>query len=601
MSFSSSERARFHHGMCGRRSLPVSVARLVALLCMAAPGLSFGAEVTFESLLKDMDDLERLTRLPDPAYSHHLASSTDPASMTVTDSALPDWFDDAFNNWYSNLDGSGYIRRETGPDGLPQIVMMEADGPGTIVRLYSGVPFYGPGILRIYLDDPDDPVIEANILALLGGYEMPFLQPIAGLRANGWTSYLPLPYAHYCKVAMSEPYLLDPLFYYHVNYLQFAEGTQVRTYSASDPVEHEALLLSVAERLADPSTPRIPSTAQVHSYAADVASDETVVLFRTNDAPATICRFTCSVDSEDLELALRQCVVKIIFDDSALPQVCAPLGDLFGSVPGLRSFSSLAAGVADDGCMYLHWLMPYQNSAEVQLTNSGSQDVSLTGEVVTAPYAWDVSSMYFHAKWRTEQDIPTYPRSDWNLMECQGTGVYVGNVFYFMNPVDFWWGEGDDRVYVDGDTLPTLWGTGTEDYYGFSWGSKELFSHAYHCMISAGSGFGGYGHNVMSRYHVTDPIPFTSSFRFDMGIWHWAPCDVTIATTCYWYALPGATDTFTAPDPKDLPIPELPPADTTLSSCGSEGSASYATCMLLVWGVGSRRRRRRNRGVRARA
>ena len=108
-------------------------------------------------------------------------------------------------------------------------------------------------------------------------------------------------------------------------------------------------------------------------------------------------------------------------------------------------------------------------------------------------------------------------------------------------PGTAWWGEGDEKIYVDGESFPGLFGTGTEDYFGYAWSTPERFEHAYHAQTAApGNGFGGLW--SMNRFHILDPIPFARSLRFDLEIWHWTETTVAVDATVYWYARPGGRD-----------------------------------------------------------
>jgi hypothetical protein len=133
---------------------------------------------------------------------------------------------------------------------------------------------------------------------------------------------------------------------------------------------------------------------------------------------------------------------------------------------------------------------------------------------------------------------------DWNYLKAQGQGLFAGVAFAIDNPVKDWWGEGDEKIYVDGETFPSHFGTGTEDYYGYAWCWPGLFTHAYHAQ-SRCDGPGNYGRTSINRFHVLDRIPFTKDFKFDMELWHWhANCKVNMAVTAYWYARPGSKDGF---------------------------------------------------------
>jgi len=279
-------------------------------------------------------------------------------------------------------------------------------------------------------------------------------------------------------------------------------------------------------------------------------------LRQTFYGPAAITRVVLRAQAGDLEAALRGLVLKVTFDGQAT--IASPLGDFFGSAPGINPYASLPLGMAEDGTMYCHWVAPFQDSAVIELTNHSGQDVTLSGEMTVSDYRWTESSMHLHAKWRAEFDVPTRPMQDWNYLTAQGRGVFVGVAFAIDNPVKDWWGEGDEKIYVDGEAFPSHFGTGTEDYYGYAWCWPGLFTHAYHAQPRC-DGPNNYGRTSVNRFHILDRIPFTRDFKFDMELWHWnETCKVNMAVVAYWYARPGATDRFKAIRAEDTELRSMP-------------------------------------------
>lgn len=116
--------------------------------------------------------------------------------------------------------------------------------------------------------------------------------------------------------------------------------------------------------------------------------------------------------------------------------------------------------------------------------------------------------------------------------------MFVGSNLQITNPTEAWWGEGDEKIYVDGERFPSTFGTGTEDYYGYAWSSNQTFVRPYHAQPRS-DGPGNMGQSSVARYHIADPIPYTKSFKFDLEMWHWAEVQATFARTVYWYAKPG--------------------------------------------------------------
>jgi len=166
--------------------------------------------------------------------------------------------------------------------------------------------------------------------------------------------------------------------------------------------------------------------------------------------------------------------------------------------------------------------------------------------------------MHFHANWRHDCPLDTTNKRDWNYVEVQGKGVYMGDVLAVVNPVEAWWGEGDEKVYVDGEKFPSHVGTGTEDYYGYAWCTPEFFSDPFHAQPRA-EGPGNRGHVTNTRVRILDGIPFAKSLKFDMEVWHWDQVNVSYAATTYWYGAPGAASNRTpAPEMARDCVPALP-------------------------------------------
>ncbi|HXT95498.1 MAG TPA: DUF2961 domain-containing protein, partial [Polyangia bacterium] len=155
-------------------------------------------------------------------------------------------------------------------------------------------------------------------------------------------------------------------------------------------------------------------------------------------------------------------------------------------------------------------------------------------------------ALLFHAGWRPRAVLATRPFSDWHIGTVEGIGHQVGTMLDVENPPSAsWWGEGDEKISVDGEPFPSLFGTGTEDYFGFAWSTPETFAQAYHAQTRApGAGFAGFF--SMNRFHILDPIPFSRALRFDLELWHWTDTSIAADALLYWYARPGGHDDFPA-------------------------------------------------------
>ncbi|MEP0842102.1 MAG: DUF2961 domain-containing protein [Phycisphaerae bacterium] len=523
--------------------------RHVGLWC-AAPVLAVLAQaataaVTIDSLLDEMVDLKRLAQLPDPAYVTKQFSSYDPASKTFSD----------YQGWYANGDAGQFLRREN-KDGRTEFVMMDINGPGAIVRIWSANP---AGVLRIYLDGNAAPAIEAPMNQLLGGQFANLTRPIAGEYSRGWNLYFPIPYARHCKVTSDQG-----RFYYHVNYRTYAEGTAVKTFEPGDLQRLSSKIEETARRLDSPREGAAPPADRKKTpFQADLAPGAEAVLAELNGSLA-ICGLLTHLAAEDLAAAARGVVLKIAFDGEQTVE--APIGDFYGTAPGLTPYASLPLGITEPAegkpqDLWCHWYMPFSKTARVAVKNFTDKNVKIDGAVATVPYEWNDRSLLFHAKWRIERNVPSRPFSDWQHLMANGAGRFVGGHLHIINNVKDWWGEGDEKIYVDGETFPSHFGTGTEDYYGYAWCSPERFVHAYHNQPRC-DGPGNYGNTSVNRWHIVDDIPFTRCFRFDIENWQWnLQGRNTRAAISYWYARPKSTDFFgpiIASDVRYDPVPEYP-------------------------------------------
>jgi hypothetical protein len=133
--------------------------------------------------------------------------------------------------------------------------------------------------------------------------------------------------------------------------------------------------------------------------------------------------------------------------------------------------------------------------------------------------------MHFRARWRVDHDLIASGKDvqDLPFLLARGRGVYVGTTSILLNPAPVptpwggWWGEGDEKVFVDGDTVPSTFGTGSEDYYNYSWSAPDIFFFPY-CGQPRNDGPGNRGFVTNFRWHVVDAIPFRDSIGFSMEL-----------------------------------------------------------------------------------
>jgi len=499
--------------------------------------------VTLVSMLNEMTDLVTLMEVPSPDYkcvqfSSYDRKSTDPNNKSDT-------------NWFANLDIGQYIRVETN-NGSVEYVMADVDGPGAVVRIWSA---NAEGTIKIYLDKSDKPEIVMSMKELLYGNNKLFPPPIAGVHGLGQNCFMPIPYAKHCKITSSAN-----MVYYQVNCRVYENAANVTTFSLKKLEENFDSLKKTMEILESPEKLLFNPIDKNESKGTTVLKPGASFACRDDLADnknELIYNFECKILKGDLEKTLRGCLLEVTFDNMGKPSVQAPLGDFFGTAPGLNKFESLPLGVLDDGTMYCHFLMPFKKKAEFKFTNTTTNEISLNYKICSMPYEWTKLSQYFCAKWRALFNQPTQPRIDWNLFNCKGKGKYVGNMYQISNPVANWWGEGDEKIYIDGEKFPSTFGTGTEDYYGYAYCWYDTFYHAYHNQVRV-DGPANFGHSCVSRFHFLDALTFDKSIKFDIELWHHVSTTVSVASTVYWYERPGAEDDFPLIKKEQLVVPKLP-------------------------------------------
>jgi len=499
-----------------------------------------------------MTDLGRLAHRPSPWYTTAQASSYDRASK------------DPATNWFANGDAGQFIRVET-REGRKEYVMAELKGPGAVVRIWSANP---AGVARFYFDGETVARFEAKLTDLLGGKTEPFLDPLAYVSSRGWNLYFPFPYSRSLKVTLddSEGDRVKSV-YYHVGYRTYAPGTMVTTFKQPDLLPLLSEIEQVRGQLENPATtvvagclvpasPPPPEGTASPTPARDIrrlqpAITHTEVITGRNPTlvslkgPAEVTQFEIEIsprtpvgkNSVDEWRLYRTLILEAWFDGEKCIEV--PIGDFFGSAPGLNEYKTYPFEVSGNK-MTCRFVMPFARSATFKVRNLGSQPAIVTCRAVSRPIVFDKNTYHFKAQWGG-QAKSTRPMHDMTVLAATGEGTFVGMNLFVENPVDAWWGEGDEKIYINGETFPSTFGTGTEDYFGYAWCCPEVFQRPYNAQPRCdGQALGtNRGHTLVERWHILDSMPFSKSFKFDMECWHWADTPCTFTYTAYWYARPG--------------------------------------------------------------
>ncbi|MFD2874301.1 glycoside hydrolase family 172 protein [Mucilaginibacter ximonensis] len=516
---------------------------LKAIIALLSILIFAGCAVDTKIMLSVMTD-NRFRAMKSEGNNEYQASSYDRRSVA---------FDQP--GWFTNRDASQYIRTEE-VDGRKENVMLDVDGPGAVVRFWL-TTFKRDGVIRIYFDNRAEPeiTIPAYDLMKIGlPLGRALLQPHSSYEPKekgGSTLYLPMPFAKHCKVTFEDKDPDNQPRYYQINYIKLGRaetftkenfaGLMKKVDEANDKLLHpDSVITGPATGIDQVIAPN--SEASVDLPAGSSSINMLSIRLKT-DNPT------------DYAQALRSTVLKIDFDGEQT--VWCPIGDFSGSGVGGKPLKSWYRAVTADGEMLCRWVMPYQHTAKITLLNLNDKTVRVSLKAQTKHWNWNKYTMYFHADWKNQVnvplrqvDVPVYPTDknypmDWDLNTIEGSGVFVGETFAVYNRMHVWYGEGDQKLWVDGAKFPVEYGTGTEDYYNTSWAPVVLYQTPFANAPRADNA-DSFGYNTFTRTRNLDAVPFKKSFRFSLETLGWKDGFADFAATTYWYGFKGAKSSAAA-------------------------------------------------------
>jgi hypothetical protein len=464
---------------------------------------------TFDTFVTELADLEALTTMPDPPYVAAQASSRDPLSVTPANAEA----------WFANLDAGHFLRVED-RDGRSESVMLDVSGPGVVTRIWSANP---SGLVRIYVD-AETPSMAIPMKELLDGTTVP--SPLAGEYGRGFQSYLPIPFGRSCKITVESP--VSKGLYWQVGYRRYPAETKIEPFNVQK-LSSASLRAAVGRLSAKPPAPTWTLTEDVGSSGGRARYDAP---FFGGEVTAL------AIESNDFG-ALERARLRIRFDGQQT--VDAPMMDFFGGRSG--EFASLALSHEGPRAS-MHFRMPFEKSVEIEVVGENLPPVRLLAAI--APRPWNTNRLYFHATATHRDRIASRPFQDVTLLDTLGEGRIAGLSFRVDARSELWWGEGDEHIRVDDEEVPSFFGTGTEDHFGYGFCSRKLFATPYNAVTEVQSpdtpGFaascstGNHGRAFMHRAFVFDSIPFSKRVLYDLEAWHQDPnTTMDVGTVVYWY------------------------------------------------------------------
>ncbi len=262
----------------------------------------------------------------------------------------------------------------------------------------------------------------------------------------------------------------------------------------------------------------------------------------------------------------RNTIMRVYWDGSEHPSIECPVGDFFAMAKedSYAQISSLAVCVNPRSGLNCYWEMPFRKSCRITMENIGDEDMVLYYQIDYTITDVPADCAYLHAQFRRTNPLPY--KTDYTILDgVKGKGHYVGTYMTWGVNNNGWWGEGEIKFFMDGDTdYPTICGTGTEDYfcgsYDFDVDGKYIpFTTPYAGLSHVSTSDELYKVQKrfsMYRWHITDPIRFEEELKVTIQALGWRsggrylPLQDDISSVAFWYqTLPF------------VPFPALPDKD----------------------------------------
>ncbi|MCH7904354.1 MAG: DUF2961 domain-containing protein [Armatimonadetes bacterium] len=267
----------------------------------------------------------------------------------------------------------------------------------------------------------------------------------------------------------------------------------------------------------------------------------------------------------------QEMLLRIYWDGSEKPAIEAPVGDFFANAFGKRrEVISIPVIVEDADSYNCFWHMPFRKSARIEIVNQSEKPISLLYYNIDwiKRDSLPEDTPYFYAQYR--QEYPVKSGQDYVVLDTEGAGHYVGTVLSVRTRSPSWFGEGDEKIYIDGEEHPSIWGTGTEDYFLSAWGLKTTSTPYFGTPFFDQWGIVG-GHTSAYRWHINDPLVFQKGIKVTFEHFGWISPDENpdykstswnereddYSSVAFWYQTGTPTFAARAPSGPERKLPSL--------------------------------------------
>jgi hypothetical protein len=294
-----------------------------------------------------------------------------------------------------------------------------------------------------------------------------------------------------------------------------------------------------------------------HDNLQEIRAGEKTVIFDVKGA-GIINHIWITMGPDPGQLSRNDVVIRMYWDGNDFPSVESPIGPFFGqgwNDSYLFTSAPLAATPTEGQGLVSYFAMPFSKGARIELENQSNESIRPLYfyidymEMKKLPH----HSGRFHA-WYNKQlttSVDSVENEHWMfgpgkpnlngtnnyvIADIHGKGHFVGVNYYVHSPTPYWYGEGDDMIFIDGDELPSLNGTGTEDYFNTSWGApKTPYSTPYFGYAKVNNDIGFLGKTHIYRFNIADPIYFDKSLKFTIEHGSMNVLTLDLASVAYWY------------------------------------------------------------------
>lgn len=290
--------------------------------------------------------------------------------------------------------------------------------------------------------------------------------------------------------------------------------------NASEPGYLTSLASPVSDlaMLKDYRTARVSSEDRPGNADFRVIEPRATLTLAELEGPGEITHIWTTISTSDPH-HLRNLILRIYWDGNAYPSVESPIGDFFGlGHAKYYNFNNAMQAIGTDRGLNSFWPMPFARSARVVVKNES--DVRIGAFYYYVDWrkfkTFPKDAGYFHAQYR--QDFPCPDKKPYLILDTEGSrGHFIGVNLSIHTQVGGWWGEGDDIFTIDGEIIPSLCGTGSEDYFCGAWGFGETYYNEYFGMpLRESRGHGADNYWNVYRYHIENPVAFQNSLKVEI-------------------------------------------------------------------------------------